>query len=151
MKIRLGFVTNSSSSSFIIAYKKFPTIDDETLEKYPWLSSISEHLFDFIKDSQNGYETETAEVITDKEDLDYYFKRQYDWGCQHRGKKVTIDNILEIEGEPVRKLYEQMKEKIESGYCIMEKRVGYDDSVLMGLISQLADDENIILLDDREY
>ena len=30
-KFRRGFVTNSSSSSFIIAYKEMPEIDEETL------------------------------------------------------------------------------------------------------------------------
>ena len=37
MKIRLGFVTNSSSSSYVIAYRSAPEFDEETLAKYAYL------------------------------------------------------------------------------------------------------------------
>ena len=39
MKIRNDYVTNSSSSSYVIAYKSLPEIDEETLKRYPFLKN----------------------------------------------------------------------------------------------------------------
>lgn len=42
MKIRTSFVTNSSSSSYVIAYRSLPDFDEETLTKYPFLKTYGQ-------------------------------------------------------------------------------------------------------------
>lgn len=41
MKIREDFVTNSSSSSYVIAYKASPNFDEETIQRYPILKGFT--------------------------------------------------------------------------------------------------------------
>ena len=60
MRVRIGFVTNSSSSSFIIAYKSFPEIDKDTIKKYPFLKNYNDMMNSILL-----FETER----TDKGDI----------------------------------------------------------------------------------
>ena len=57
MKVRTDFVTNSSSSSFVVAYKNKLDIDEETERKYPFIQEFYTNVIEGFINSDDGYET----------------------------------------------------------------------------------------------
>jgi hypothetical protein len=88
MKIRMGFISNSSSTSFVVVYKKS--------EYFPGICKKID-LFDLIEYSeQKDFETEIT--YTDKEEICQYFKEDY---------KLDDDEYSDL----VQKIEEMDKEK----------------------------------------
>lgn len=69
MKIRNDYVTNSSSSSYVIAYKSLPEIDEETLKKYPFLKNYGK-LIETVLFTGGDNETNAGTVSRTKEEYD---------------------------------------------------------------------------------
>jgi hypothetical protein len=123
MKTRNGFVSNSSSSSFIIVYKK--RVEDEDLYNESFSAMIRRHEVDIFTDKKEDVLEVVAEKIKDEK---YYFGSARFW----RGVKDKINKVpdsydvmyLEIERgnsmiEVVMRLY------VEKGYLdILEKWEG---------------------------
>lgn len=145
MKVRLDFVTNSSSSSFVIAHqtnKEKMSFDENTLQKYPYLKHLGS-VFDLLlqKYTDDIYESS----ISNEEDLREYINRTYNW----RDDK-SFEEVLEDE-EALTK-YNSLKEYVDKGFKISFLSIpSYDDSGLAEMIKEIGiDNDNFIILSESE-
>jgi len=142
MKIRSDYVTNSSSSSYVIAYKTLPEIDEETLAKYPFLKNYGK-LIEKVLFTEGDNETSEGEVCRNKEEYDEYFVERYGWK-----NNSTVESILEEEDYLV-DTYNKVIEYLEKGFYILDKSVDYSDTYCSNMIHELAEDkENFVILED---
>lgn len=143
MKVRSDFVTNSSSSSFVIAFKEV-TIDEDTLAKYPFLNSISE-IPKLIFEAEDD-ETTVAKVFTNKEELDKYIVDEYAWG-----KYDTLEKILEAESDSyMADQYNACIEYLNKGYSCAIKRISYYDGALVDIMRKFADgNDNFVIVEEE--
>ena len=141
MKIRTDFVTNSSSSSFIVAYKTPNDVDEDIVKRYPIIKHYQK-LIDFIINSDSNYDTDVGVLFTTKEEWDEYIVREYGWG-----DKNTLDAILE-DSDWLKKIYDDTVKYFSNGYAVFRKYVGYSDDSLSDLISDMAqDNDDFIIID----
>lgn len=132
MKIRTDFVTNSSSSSFVIAYRENNNVLHNTLVK-------------LIIDSESLCETSVANVIANQKALDKKFMSWF--GC---GRTDTILDMLKRDDD-VRSEYNQCTDYLKRGYKIICKSVDYGDETLQDLIRALATDNEDFVMVGGEY
>lgn len=144
MKVRSDFVTNSSSSSFVIAYRANVEVDEETVKKYPFVS-LYPRLIEALIDATDYCNTEIADVFSTQEEYDKFFIDRYGW------KKHTVQEIIE-DDEDYRREYEEASKYLADGFAIMRKRVSDSDSSLESFIKTLAmDNDGFVILEGGEY
>lgn len=142
MKIRSDYVTNSSSSSYVIAYKTLPEIDKETLAKYPFLKNYGK-LIETVLFTEGDNDTTAGVVSRTKEEYDKNFVSEYGWK-----KDSTVESILE-DDDYLTDMYNRAVEYLEKGFNILDKRVDYNDTYCSNMIKELAEDkENFVILED---
>lgn len=109
MKIRVGFVSNSSSSSFILPFK---TGENEKVTVEFTIDDITE----IINNSSDGNVDET---ITNEDEVKSYLLEKYGY------KNQSFEEFVEEEGQYITDIYNSMMEHINQGKSII---VGYIDN-----------------------
>lgn len=146
MKYRNGFITNSSSSSFILAYKDLSTIIAETEYKdlLSKINTILEDRFLMIDSDKDWLDTTEGIIIKTKKELNEYINNN--WNYYYDTMKEYFENYPEK-----KKTYNKYCKYIKNGYKILIKRIDNCDEENIDFFYKLVDDKNFVLLDEVEY
>jgi len=140
MKYRTDFVTNSSSSSFVIAIKDIESITDKNIL---YLKQLQEILIEKLvnKEEDTWYGSYEGTLISSIKELNEYFKETYFW--KEKSMDEYFHNFPEREED-----YNKMKNCLENHYVLIFREINYSDEFMMNLIKKLNDNENFIVLED---
>lgn len=127
MKIRSDFVTNNSSSSYVIAYKGLDT-------PHPSIKSLNK-MIEIVLFSDGGYETTRGEKVRTIDELDSYMVDTYGYSDLN-----TIDKLLSADSY-AKKIHTECVKALNEGYTILFKDVGYSDETLSALLHDIANED----------
>lgn len=127
MKIRSDFVTNSSSSSYVIAYKGLDT-------PHPSIKSLNK-MIEIVLFSDGGYETTRGEKVRTIDELDSYMVDTYGYSDLN-----TIDKLLSADSY-AKKIHTECVKALNDGYTLLFKDVGYSDETSSALLHDIANED----------
>lgn len=121
MKIRTDFVTNSSSSSFVIAFNENDIAKKE--------QAVIVDVVKFLLEASGALDTYRAEKI---DDFDEYFEKKYAW------RHETLEELLEKDSYS--RVYNKAHKCLENGYILYDKSIDYTDELLNSLFEKFSDE-----------
>lgn len=134
MKIRFGHVTNSSSSSYIVAVKHFPITGIENT--YPFIGKVVEELKSLLKHADRG------PYSTREQFLEYF--RDY-----FRGDFETEEELLEAIESDFGSRYIDALGLLEDKHSIYVVSFDWnEDQAVEGLLKLLKDETWVKVIED---
>lgn len=130
MKIRVDFVTNSSSSSYVVMMRNKIEVPNEIMEQYPiikWAFKLVETALD------------AGNSISSKEELERNFLDNYGWT-----KKPTLVELFE-DDPSLKDDFDEFLKKIEEGFTIYKLNIDYNEEALAKAIESMHDGKNCIV------
>ena len=136
MKIRNDFVTNSSSSSYVIAYSNPIALDPEALSKYPALAILNDlvHMVLFWKSEY----TEAGDLVDTKDCLEYCIRELFCYDADDEDNE--LDEILEKDSN-LKGIYNKALQAINSGKRVLFKNIAYADDAISNIIRTLSESD----------
>ena len=140
MKIRHGFVTNSSSSSFLLAIKRIPEADAAAVASHPVLKYVYKMLLDVLN-MKSEFAVHTVEEYNE-------FLAEKVWDFENHESPVSALAYEFSDEKRAKALYAKRIKMLEDGFVLYYLSIDYSDESLGDMLGAMADGDNILFTED---